>query len=292
MATVTLMSAKGSPGVSALTVGLALAWSHAQPGRSALAIDADAAGGDFAAGILGGALPAGSGIIPLATSRDVDAGAAVAGAAVHLREDGSARLIAGVPDSSRAGALALAWDRIAAARPDLDGSRTDVLVDAGRVDLSRSPAPWVEEADLALLVVRPSLPAVAAAHRFVLGWTAAVGATPSLELVVVDAPSAYRPGEVAAAIGLTCRAVIPFDPVHARVHSEGLAPGRAFGRSGYARSIAGLAQGLARGVGPDLVGPRSAGQGNADATSGVHDREGRAVGGTLPLRSRGHEDVR
>ena len=55
MATFTVLSAKGSPGVSTLAVGLALAWAGAAPGRKALAVDADPIGGDFAAGVLGGA---------------------------------------------------------------------------------------------------------------------------------------------------------------------------------------------------------------------------------------------
>lgn len=273
VATVTLMSAKGSPGVSSLTIGLALAWPVSNPGRSVLAVDADPAGGDFAAGILGGALPAGSGMIPLATARGMDPAEAVSSAAVHLREDGSARLIAGVPDSSRAGALVLAWDRLVAARPGLDESRTDLLVDAGRVDLARAPSPWVVEADLSLLVVRPTLPAVTAAHRFVLGWTklAEGRRTPPLELVIVDAPSPYRPGEVAAAVGVPCRAVVPFDPPRARAHSEGISGGRSFGRSGYARAIVGLAQALGR---------NPAGGVDAHPSVGQADGPPEPVGGT------------
>jgi MinD-like ATPase involved in chromosome partitioning or flagellar assembly len=246
VATFTLLSAKGSPGVSTLTVGLALAWRAALPGRSALAVDADPAGGDFAAGVLGGALPAGSRVIPLATTRGAKPVDAVAGAAVHLAPDGSAQLLAGVPDSTRAGALVLAWDILTAARPDLADQGRDLLVDAGRVDLSRSAAPWLVSTDLALLVLRPTLPAVAAAHRFVARWSAPgaeTAATP-LEILIVSAPSPYREREVAAAVGAPCRAVIPFDPAHARVHSEGVAPMRGFARSGYARALVGLVGGL------------------------------------------------
>jgi hypothetical protein len=242
MATVTLVSAKGSPGASTLTIGMSLAWSIVAPGRSALAVDADPAGGDFAAGVLGGVLPAGSGMIPLATARGVPAVEAVGAAAVHLREDGTARLIAGVPDPARAAALELAWDTLAAARPDLDRADEDLIVDAGRVDLSRPPAPWMIDCDLALLVVRPTLPAVTAAHRFARTWRtggAATAATP-LELVVVDSPSPYAVGEVADAVGLECRGVLPYEPVHARVHSDGIDPTRGFARSGYARALTGL----------------------------------------------------
>ena len=106
-------------------------------------------------------------------------------------------------DPARAAALELAWDTLAAARPDLDRADEDLIVDAGRVDLSRPPAPWMIDCDLALLVVRPTLPAVTAAHRFARTWRAggaATAATP-LELVVVDSPSPYAVGEVADAVG-------------------------------------------------------------------------------------------
>lgn len=251
MATLTLLSAKGSPGVSTLTVGLALAWRSALPGRSALAVDADPAGGDFAAGVLGGALPAGSGMIPLATTRGVDPGDAVTGAAVHLAPDGSAQLLAGVPDSTRAGALVLAWDKIAAARPGLDDQSRDLLVDAGRVDPARTAPPWLVTADLALLVVRPTLPAVTAAHRFVAQWSAPGSETAgtALGIIIVASPSPYREREVAAAVGAPCRGVIPFDAAHARVHSEGLAPTRGFARSGYVRALLGLAAELGAALG-------------------------------------------
>jgi MinD-like ATPase involved in chromosome partitioning or flagellar assembly len=256
MATFTVLSAKGSPGVSTLAVGLALAWAGAAPGRKALAVDADPIGGDFAAGVLGGALPQGSGMIALATSRGVPAAEAVDAASVHLCGDGSARLLPGVPDGSRSGALVLAWDVLAGARPHLRDESVDLVVDAGRVDLSRPAMPWLTDTDHAMLLVRPTLPAVTAAHRFVATWTqvgAPTAGTP-LAMVVVGAPSPYSPAEVAQAVGITCRAVIPFDPVAARVHSEGAASGRGFARSAYARAVAGLAATLGATLGAELDG--------------------------------------
>jgi hypothetical protein len=181
-------------------------------------------------------------MIPLATARGVSPVEAVDASAVHLREDGSARLLAGVPDRARAAALVLAWDTIAAARPDLAAAGHDLIVDAGRVDLSVPPAPWLVGCDLALLVVRPTLPAVTAAHRFARSWhsEAAPTAGTPLELLVVDAPSPYAVMEVADAVGLDCRGVIPYEPVHARVHSDGIAPTRGFARSGYSRALLGV----------------------------------------------------
>jgi Flp pilus assembly CpaE family ATPase len=112
------------------------------------------------------------------------------------------------------------------------------------------------DSDLAILLVRPTLPSVASAHRLASDWTAS-GATTSripLGLVVVDAPSSYRPREVAEAVGLDLVAVIPFDPSSARVHSEGIAAGRGFARSGYVRALARLAGDLGRMAGPQPLG--------------------------------------
>jgi MinD-like ATPase involved in chromosome partitioning or flagellar assembly len=248
MAIISLLSAKGSPGATTVTVGVSMAWPGALPGRAALCVDADPVGGDTAGGVLRGTLPTTAGMLPLATSRGVRPIDAIDAASVHLRADGATRLLAGVPDAARAAALGLAWDTVTQARDELAGSDTDVLVDAGRVDLSRPLGPWLLDSVLAVLIVRPTLPAVAAARRLAADWAAA--GTPSsgipMGLVVVDAPSSYRPREVAEAVSLDLVAVIPFDPSSARVHSDGAAPGRGFARSGYARALARLAGDLGR----------------------------------------------
>lgn len=266
MATISLLSAKGSPGVTTVTVGLGLAWPGVFPGRSALCVDADPAGGDTAAGVLRGALPTTSGMLPLATSRGVRPHDAIEAASVHLRADGGTRLLGGVPDAARAAALGLAWDTIAQAREELAEAGTDVLVDAGRVDLSRPLAPWLMDSGLAILLVRPTLPAAAAAHRLASAWTAAGAATSGIPLgvVVVESPSAYRAREVAEAVGLDLLAVIPFDPTSARVHSEGAAPARGFARSGYVRALARLAGDLGR-----MAGVPSADKPERSAASGT-----------------------
>lgn len=256
MATISLLSAKGSPGVTTAAVGVSLAWSGALPGRAALCVDADPVGGDTAGGVLRGTLPTSAGMLPLATSRGVRPIDAIDAASVHLRADGTTRLLAGVPDAVRAAALGLAWDTIMQAREELVATGTDLLVDGGRVDLSRPPAPWLLDSDLAILLVRPTLPSVAAAHRLASDWMTADAATARipLGLVVVDAPSSYRPREVAEAVGLDLVAVIPFDPSSARVHSEGADAGRGFARSGYVRALARLAGDLGRMAGSQLPG--------------------------------------
>jgi hypothetical protein len=233
MATISFLSAKGAPGVTTATVALTLAWSGAHPGRKALMVDADPIGGDTAAGVLRGAAPASAGILPLATTRDLDAQAALDAAAVDLRADGSARVVPGVPDEARAAAIPLAWDMVAEVRADLHRQGRDVLVDAGRVDRAGLATAWLTDSDLAVLLVRPSLPAVLAAHRFVEEWPLPVV---PLHVLVVDAPSPYRAAEVAGAVGAPLAGAIAFDAAAARVHSEGAAPGRGFERSEYSRT--------------------------------------------------------
>ncbi len=234
MATVSLLSAKGSPGVTTAAVALTMAWSTAHPGRSALLVDADAIGGDTAAGVLRGAVPTGAGILPLATARGRDALDALDSSSIRLRADGSARVLPGVPDEARAAALPLAWDVLSELRGALHHSGADVLVDAGRVDRAGAGAAWLAESDLALLLVRPTLASVMAAHRFTAAWPLA--GVP-LHLVVVDAASPYRPAEVGTAVGAPLVGAIAFDAAAARVHSEGASPGRGFERSEYARSV-------------------------------------------------------
>lgn len=234
MATISLLSAKGSPGVTTATVALTLAWATAHPGRSAVAVDADPIGGDTGAGVLRGAVPAGAGVLAMATARDEDPLDALDSATVHLRADGSARVLPGVPDQARSAALPLAWDVLADLRTNLHHEGTDVLVDAGRLNRAGLGSAWLAGSDLAVLMVRPSLPAVMAARRLAADWPWA--AVP-LHLLVVDANSPYRAAEVAQAVEAPLIGVLAFDPGSARVHSEGANPGRGFERSEYARSV-------------------------------------------------------
>lgn len=233
VAILSLLSAKGSPGVTTATVALTMAWSTVLPGRSALAVDADPIGGDIGAGVLRGAAPMSAGILPLATARDVAAQDALDSATVHLRADGSARVLPGVPDEARAAALPLAWDVLAELRADLHHTGCDVLVDAGRVDRAALGSVWLADSDLAVLLVRPSLAGVMAAHRFAAAWP---WAGVPLHLLVVDADSPYRAAEVADAVGVPLIGVLAFDATCARVHCEGANPGPGFERSQYARS--------------------------------------------------------
>jgi hypothetical protein len=282
VATVSLLSAKGSPGVTTATVALTMAWSTAHPGRTCLAVDADPIGGDTAPGILRGAVPTSAGILPLATARGLDPHDALDSASVHLRADGSARLLPGVPDEARAAALPLAWDVLAELRTDMHHAGTDVLVDAGRVDRGGLGAAWLADSDLAVLLVRPSLAAVMAAHRFAAAWP--LPGVP-LHLVVVEADSPYRAAEVGDAVGVPLLGVIAFDPAGARVHSDGANPGRGFERSEYARTVRRTAGDLGALAGaradmhlPAVDAPDAAGTPDAGPDAGTPPRSAQGRG--------------
>lgn len=246
MSIVCLISAKGSPGVTATTLGLAVAWPRAAPGRRCLAIDADPNGGDTSAGFLRGSAPVQIGMLALATSRGLPALDAIDAAATSLDDEGLARLIPGVPDAARAGALSLAWERVAECATELESAGIDVLVDAGRHDLTRPAAPWLVQADVVVLVVRPTLPAVAAANRVATSWSAPDSPTRAvpLRVLVVESPSPYRASEVAAAVGVPLLGVLPQAPEHARVYADGHPPGRGFSRSSYLRGLGRVARDL------------------------------------------------
>ena len=260
MSVISLLSAKGSPGVTTSVVALTLAWAAAQPDRSAVAVDADPIGGDTAAGVLAGVVEPRAGVLALATARGVGPREALDSASVHLRADGSARLVPGVPDSARSAALSLAWDVVAEERAALHHDGCDVIVDAGRVGVAGPTWPWLVDSDLALLVVRPTLPSVVAAHRFASAWS--LPEVP-LHLLVVDAASPYRPAEVSKAVGIPLLGVIPWDSERARVHYEGSPPSRGFERSQYARGVRRAAADIGRvaleRADRHLPGPSSAG---------------------------------
>lgn len=228
MATVALLSAKGSPGVTTSTLAMAFAWPTATA-RSVVVFDADPVGGDTAPGILGGGVVPATGALALAAMRSTDPVAAVESCSVPLDEAGRVRLLPGVPDSSRAGALSLAWDHIAEV-----GEQFDVLVDAGRVDVADPIPAWPVESDLMLLAVRPNLRSIAAAHRLVAGWPEV---QTRLAALVIEEPGPYSAAQAAGAVGLPMLGTIPFDPQRARVYSDGARAKRDHSRSGYVRQV-------------------------------------------------------
>ena len=158
---VTVCSAKGSPGVTALALTIAAVW----PDQTAVLLEADPTGGDlaFRCRHLSGR--------EVATSPNlVTLGAAVRGSSLNggLVEPGlvirhsqtlacGVRLVPGVPTPVQARGLGSLWAQIARAAA---GSSTDVVSDLGRLERSGPTTRFAAAADVVLVLCQPTLESV------------------------------------------------------------------------------------------------------------------------------------
>jgi hypothetical protein len=199
---IALVSAKGSPGVTASALAFTLTW----PGRTLL-VEADPAGGDVLAGYLQGSLDAQRGLAQLA----------VAELRGRLRDEFERQLVdldaprrqrlllPGLRDPAQAATVAPVWPAIADFLRQLaeDGS---VIVDCGRLTTPHFGWPLLHAAEQVLLVVRGTLPSVS--H-----------AVPAVGLLRKE--QAYPAAEVAARLQVDLAAVLPADNRAARALSQG-----------------------------------------------------------------------
>jgi hypothetical protein len=223
MAIIALVSAKGSPGVTASALAAALSW-H----RRLVLAECDPAGGSILAGYLGGALdgPRGIGELAVGELRDGNLETAFWSQLVDLDAPKRERLLLpGVVDPAQAGSVSPLWQRFADFFTSLErGEPTyDVLVDCGRLPVPGPPWPVLRAAAIVLLVTRAHLPDLSATratiraierdfteHRVPLG---------ALRLLVVG--DGHGNSEISKALGLPVIARLPFDPRTAEVLSLG-----------------------------------------------------------------------
>ncbi len=223
MALICLVSASGSPGVTTTALGLALTW-----GRPVVLVEADPTGGSavMAGYLRGGATPPDS-LIDLALAhREGRLVPALAQARVAL-PGSTATLVPGIRSHEQARSLVSLWEPLTAVLKELERTGQDVVVDAGRLGLAGSPAPLVYGADLALLVVRSDLVALAGARS----WAQTLreefdrfGASTSLGVVLVGDGQPYRAREVGKVLQVPVLASIGWDPLFAAVLSKGAPP--------------------------------------------------------------------
>ena len=230
MAFVALTSASGSPGVTTTAVGLALTWP-----RPVLLIEADPTGGSgVLAGYFRGTHEYDVGLIELALSPSSPADALRD--VVRPLNDGLASFVAGTRSPAQATALTRVWEPLGEALADLDMQGQDVIVDAGRLGLLGSPEPLLAGADLALLVTRSSLPALAAARSWASvvrrerGWRQA-GA------LLIGEGDPYGPREVSKVLDLPLIATLADAPDAAAVFHRGATPPRNFESGPLVRSL-------------------------------------------------------
>ena len=201
MSLLAIASAKASPGVTTLGLGLALAWpAH----RDVVLAELDPAGGDVAAWF---ALPAEPGLAGLAAASRRGLGAATL--LEHCqRLPGGLPVLVGPPGADQA-RRAVAMVATALGKGLGGPDSIDVIADCGRLD-SESPAiELVREASIVLLVSRPDVASLS--HVAALAAAIRHREEDRVDLVLVgDGP--YPPAEVSHAVGAEVVAVLPHDP--------------------------------------------------------------------------------
>ncbi|UFN45213.1 P-loop NTPase family protein [Nocardioides okcheonensis] len=301
MALVVVFSAGGSPGASTTALGLAFAW-H----RPVLLVDADPSGASAVfAGYLRGTQAPGGGLIRLALAqRDGELAAvlphetlvldppphhhplgtsatAATGAAV-----GSVWFLAGIRDHRQAPSVVALWEPLVEQLRAMNDQGQDVIVDAGRLGLAGSPRELILGADLALLVTRTSLPALAAVRSYADTLRedfAALGGGHRTGILAVDERRRwpiqvdgippvrpYMPRQIEKALKLPVVSTLPWAPDAAAVYSHGARPPRKFAGSTLLASYRAAAGAITSHIAarPDLPKPTSAVTAAAPLTAG------------------------
>lgn len=245
MSVVCVTSAHGSPGVTTTALVLAATWpSH----RRCLVVEADPFGGVIAARYGIGDTP---GLSSLA-----------AGSRRSLDDDSlwlhSQPLPGGVPVVVGAAALDEAravLDDLAPALADWFTGHTDVdvIIDCGRVTHGAATGTLMGEADVVLVLTRPTLEQLRPAAWHVASLNAS-GLDSGLVLVG-DRP--YGPTEVTVALGTPPMAVVAWDPRAAAVLTGSRGAVRDLRRSRLVRSVSTLAQRLVTEIESDDTGTES-----------------------------------
>jgi hypothetical protein len=237
MSLIALASAKGSPGVTTAALALALVWP-----RRVLLAECDPAGGEILAGYLQAQIPPTGGLLGAAMAlRRAQPGGYLVEHAVGLDEAGDRLLLAGLRDPAQAATVTPLWPLLAEAFIGLHAQDppTDVLADCGRLSSAGELGGLLARADVVALVLRPTLPAVAAVQPRIAALhrrlTEDTGTIDQLGLLLIgDAP--YSAGEVAAALGVPVLAVLADDPRAARVLAGESGADRGFAWSALVRS--------------------------------------------------------
>jgi len=269
MTVLALTSAKGAPGVSTAALAMTLLWP-----RAALLVEADPAGGSSVlAGYLRGTVEHSRGLLELALAhrhdqlaqtlwsqtvpltRNAELSPAHADRQDSRQPAGAAEslgrwLLPGLSDATQAPSLSSLWGPFARLLAGLEPAGVDVIIDAGRLGAAHAPTTLLQQADLLLLVLGSSLPAVAAARARVAALRAelsAAGVTADEELagvglLLVGEGRPYTGREIASSLGLPVVAALAWDPASADVLAAGAAPGRRFDTSPLIRSTRGAIQ--------------------------------------------------
>lgn len=236
MAVISLFSASGSPGVTVSALGMALAWQ-----RSVMLVDADPSGSSSVlAGYLQGQTAHDRGLVDLAVAnRAGELNSAIATVSMPL-PGSRVEFVPGVRSHQQAASVTTLWEPLGGVLRSMEQRGTDVVVDAGRIGLDKAPIPLVGSSDLALLVVRSDLPAVAGARSWAQAMRerfAGQGIEQQLGLLVVGPGRPYGSREIRSVLGLPVVAELPWDPETAAVLYAGAPPRKKFDSAPLNRAL-------------------------------------------------------
>lgn len=247
MALFTLVSASGSPGVTATALGLALTWP-----RPVVLVEADPSGGSaILAGFYRGAIDHPGLVDLIAAQRNGVLAETLPKVTLDVPES-KARILFGSFGHEQATGLATLWEPLLLVLRAIATDGQDVLVDAGRLGLHGWPRPLVSHSDVTGLVVRSNLPALVAARSWAQSIATDVIPGHEAQLIVSGPGRPYQPQEISRALALPVLGSVAWDPDSAAVYAEGAelrgvrrgAAERAFASGGYLRSLHGLGAAL------------------------------------------------
>ncbi|MEW9532868.1 hypothetical protein [Microbispora sp. NPDC049125] len=242
MATYTLMSPGGSPGVTTTALALTYAW-----GDRALLAECDPKGGSVLPGFLVGRMegpPSGLLEFALAIAHEPDP-QTLWKYVVSLDQDAREwLLLPGIRDPRHAAQLETAWDAISGAITSATHDVVDVVLDVGQIGGPDTPMRLIATSDMALMVLRPCLRQVADARPRLDALGRYVGTKVPVALCLIGEGD-YSSKEISNALyGLPVIGAIPHDPRSAEVLSDGKRARRSFRRSPLMRGASFLAMAM------------------------------------------------
>lgn len=246
MSLIAMVTAKHSPGASTAAMAMTMTWQ-----TPVVLVEADPAGADTPTGLLQGGFPASHGLLGLAMAARSEQGLnpnSVIEQCVALDGGQQRLLLPGLHDPAQAAGVGSWWSHLA---PLLHGrSDMDVIADCGRLGASYAPVPLWQQADLLILVLRPTVSQVHLARLWIRNLAensgdTRIAAQDRLALLVVDEPAAQlsvkQVTEQVSVPGhppLTVLGSLPHDPSAAAV-LDGRAPRSArFERGQFMRAAA------------------------------------------------------
>lgn len=236
MSVLTFASAGHSPGVTALSLALTLAWpepvllvdANREPDQSVLA------------GYLQGVDPSGRGLGALLQAHRERRSMASGLAEALIELDAGRDFLPGFSHPGMVSLFAPIWADFCSA---LSADGRMVLVDAGRIGPAGLPAPLVHGSDAVAVVVGSRLVDLAAL-RLYLSLVIEAAGEDAVGLIVVGPGRPYGTGEISAQFGVPVWGKVGWLPAAAEVHASG-APAHERAIRPYLVDIERLVQGLA-----------------------------------------------